>query len=79
MIEVQSHDSQKRSVTPTGLPAWARLSAHSRRYDAVLEMVPRQYSMVWIAWWINTSPNSNYTRQRKKEKQLSTDLTRARG
>ena len=65
-IVVQSHDSLRRSATDTSLPAWARLSAHSRRYDAVLDMVPRQYSMVWIAWWINTSPNSNYTETEKE-------------
>ena len=30
--------------------ACAKLNAHNRRYDAVLEIQPRQYSMVWIAW-----------------------------
>lgn len=28
----------------------ARLSAQRRRYEAVFEMAPRQYSIVWIAW-----------------------------
>jgi len=37
------------------LRAWARLNAQSRRYEAVLEIHPRQYSMVWIAWFIKTS------------------------
>lgn len=39
--------------------ACAKLRAQSRRYEAVLEMQPRQYSMVWMAWCINTSAVSN--------------------
>ena len=34
-------------------------SAHRRRYEAVLEMQPSIYSMVWMAWWIITSAKSN--------------------
>lgn len=41
------------------LPAWAKLRAQSRRYDAVWEMQPRQNSMVWIAEWTKTSMKSN--------------------
>lgn len=44
------------------LRAWARLSAQSLRYEAVLEMQPRQYSMEWIAWVINISPKLNCER-----------------
>lgn len=32
------------------LREWAKLSAQSRRYDAVLLTTPRQNSMVWMAW-----------------------------
>ena len=42
-----------------GSPACARLRAQRRRYEAVLEMVPRQYSMVWMDWWTKISPTSN--------------------
>ena len=40
--------------------AWAKLSAQSRRYDAVWEMQPKQYSIVWIAWCKKTSLKSNW-------------------
>ncbi|KAH3670026.1 hypothetical protein OGATHE_002839 [Ogataea polymorpha] len=33
-------------------------SAQSRRYEAVCETQFRQNSIVWITWWIITSPNS---------------------
>lgn len=36
-------------------PAWARLRAQSRRYEAVLEMQPRQNSIVWMAWYTKMS------------------------
>ena len=48
--------------------AWARLSAQRRRYDAVLEMHPRQYSMVWMAWYRSTSAKSNCKSVKKKKK-----------
>lgn len=38
---------------------WARLSAHSLRYDAVLEMHPRANSIVWIIELIATAVMSN--------------------
>ena len=44
------------------LPAWAKLSAHRRKYEAVWEIQPRQYSMVWIHWLMNTSPISNWNK-----------------
>jgi hypothetical protein len=33
-------------------------SAQRRRYDAVFEIHPRQNSIVWMIWWIATSPSS---------------------
>jgi hypothetical protein len=39
--------------------AWARERAQSRRYEAVFEIHPRQNSMVWMTWWMMTSPISN--------------------
>ena len=51
--------------------AWARLSAQRRRYDAVLEMQPRQYSMVWMAWYRSTSAKSNCKSVKKKKKKKS--------
>jgi hypothetical protein len=39
--------------------ACASDSAHRRRYDAVFEMHPSTYSIVWIIWCTNSSPKSN--------------------
>lgn len=38
--------------------ACASDNAHRRRYDAVCEMQPRQYSMVWMTWCTMTSLKS---------------------
>ncbi len=38
--------------------AWARDRAHSLRYDAVLEIHPNTYSIVWIIWCTISSPKS---------------------
>ncbi len=46
-------------------PAWARLSAQSRRYEAVLEMQPRQNSTVWMAWYTQMSPILVWRRHRR--------------
>ncbi len=48
-------------------PAWARLSAQSRRYEAVLEMQPRQNSTVWMAWYTKMSPILVWRRNRWNE------------
>ena len=34
---------------------WARERAHRRRYEEVLEIVPRTNSIVSIIWWIDNS------------------------
>mmetsp|Transcript_13607 Transcript_13607/g.33436 ORF Transcript_13607/g.33436 Transcript_13607/m.33436 type:complete len:209 (+) Transcript_13607:1023-1649(+) len=36
-------------------------SAHSRRYDAVLDTAPRMNSMVWIIWCTMISPKSKWS------------------
>lgn len=46
-------------MTDWYLRACARLRAHNRRYEAVCETQPRQYSIVWMDWWVNASPKSN--------------------
>lgn len=48
-------------------PAWARLSAQSRRYEAVLEMQPRQNSTVWMVWYTKMSPILVWRRNRWNE------------
>lgn len=40
-------------------PAWAKLRAHRRKYDAVWEIQPKKYSIVWIHCSTATSPSSN--------------------
>lgn len=50
------------------LPAWAKLKAQSRRYEAVFEIQPKQYSIVCIHWCTNISPklnckNNSYTQK----------------
>lgn len=38
--------------------ACANDSAHKRKYDAVLLIAPRQNSMVWMDWCVNSSQKS---------------------
>jgi len=49
--------------------ACASESAQRRRYDAVFEMHPRQNSIVWIIWWIATSPSSKGCSQLSSDSQ----------
>jgi len=40
------------------LRAWAKERAHKRRYEAVWLTDPSTYSIVWMPWWIKSSPIS---------------------
>lgn len=53
-------DEKATKTNTKYLRACARLNAQSLRYEAVLEIHPRQYSMVWMAWFIKTSAKLNW-------------------
>ena len=47
--------------------AWARERAQRRRYEAVLEMQPSTYSIVWIIWCTITCGRRRGFRRREEQ------------
>jgi len=63
-FEVKLKNPMEPKIMLTSSGAWCYLRAcasdraHSRRYEAVWDTDPSTYSIVWIPWWMNSSPMS---------------------